>query len=360
MRRAQQGEPAGVGEWVCGGWLASPPYPLAGWSAPARRRGAVMTDPSIAVTRLVKRFGEVEAVRGIDFEIMPGTIFGLLGRNGAGKTTTLECCIGLTKPSSGCVRMLGLDPSNPRELARLRPRFGAQLQTTSLPEKARVGEMLELYARYYALRPATAALCERVGLLGKERQPVGGLSGGERQRLALALAIQHDPEIAFLDEPTAGMDAYGRRVLWGEVEHLRRTGKTVILTTHYIEEAERLCDEICIVQQGRIIARDTPARLIAGAGGGSTITVEAEGFAPRNGIARAGRWRHEAPGNGEGARWVLATELDPGPVLAEVVRAVDEQGAQLHALDMRRATLEDAFLNLTGERIAEDAEAGAA
>ncbi|TAM89654.1 ABC transporter ATP-binding protein [bacterium] len=320
-----------------------------------------MSDVSIAVARLVKRFGEVEAVRGIDFEIRRGTIFGLLGRNGAGKTTTLECCIGLTKPTSGSVRMLGLDPSTPRDLALLRPRFGAQLQTTSLPEKARIGEVLELYARYYGLRPAVAALCERVGLGGKERQSVGGLSGGERQRLALALAIQHDPEVAFLDEPTAGMDAYGRRVLWGEVEHLRQTGKTVILTTHYIEEAERLCDEICIVQQGRIVARDTPARLIATAGGGSTVTVEAAGFVPNDGVARAGRWHHEPPeGGSESGHWILATEHDPGPVLAEVVRAVDEQGAQLRALDMRRATLEDAFLNLTGERIADEREAGAA
>jgi len=309
--------------------------------------------PTIVVSQLVKRFGSVEAVRGIDFEIAPSTIFGLLGRNGAGKTTTLECCIGLTKPTCGSVRMLGLDPSKPRDLAKLRPRFGAQLQTTSLPEKARVGEMLELYAYYYGLRPAVAALCARVGLEGKERHPIGGLSGGERQRLALALAIQHDPEIAFLDEPTAGMDAYGRRVLWGEVERLRRAGKTVILTTHYIEEAERLCDEICIVQQGRIIARDTPVRLIASAGGGSTVTVEAEGFTPRDGLARAGRWKRD------GQSWSLSTEDEPGAILAEVVRAVDEQRAALRALDMRRATLEDAFLNLTGERIGDDVEEAA-
>ncbi|HVA36193.1 MAG TPA: ABC transporter ATP-binding protein [Candidatus Dormibacteraeota bacterium] len=326
-----------------------------------------MAAPSIVVSHLVKRFGDVEAVRGIDFEIAPGTIFGLLGRNGAGKTTTLECCVGLSKPTDGSVRMLGLDPARPRDLALLRPRFGAQLQTTSLPEKARVGEVLELYAHYYGLRPAAAALCERVGLEGRERHPIGALSGGERQRLALALAIQHDPEIAFLDEPTAGMDAFGRRVLWGEVARLRADGKTVVLTTHYIEEAERLCNEICIVQHGLIVARDTPANLIAREGGGSTITVEADGFSPHEGLVRMGRWHRDAAqasmtpaGEASSARWVLSTSLEPGAILAEVVRAVDEQRAQLRALDLRRATLEDAFLNVTGERIADDAVEGAA
>ncbi len=226
-----------------------------------------MAEAAIAVHGLIKRFGAVAAVDGVSFEVAPGTIFGLLGRNGAGKTTTLECCIGLSKPSAGSIRVLGLDPTRRRDFGQLRRRIGVQLQATSLPEKARVCEILDLYAAYYAVRPATQALAERVGIGQKLDRFVGKLSGGEQQRLALAIALLHDPSVLFLDEPTAGMDAFGRRILWSEVERLRAAGKTLVLTTHYIEEAERLCDEICIVQAGRIVARDTPAGLVARYGG---------------------------------------------------------------------------------------------
>ena len=187
------------------------------------RRDAPETvaDRAISVEALVKRYGELEAVAGITFAVPRGTVFGLLGRNGAGKTTTLECCIGIGRPTSGSVRVLGLDPTNRRDLARLRPLIGVQLQATSLPEKANVREVLELYAAYYGIASRAAEMAGRVGLDGKLDRQIAQMSGGEQQRLALALALQHDPDVLFLDEPTAGMDAFGRRILWGEVERLR-------------------------------------------------------------------------------------------------------------------------------------------
>ncbi len=302
---------------------------------------------AIVVEHLVKRYGALEAVAGISFSVPRGTVFGLLGRNGAGKTTTLECCIGLGKPTSGRVRVLELDPTRPRELAALRPRIGVQLQATSLPEKANVREVLELYAAYYAIAPRPAEMAERVGLDGKLDRQVAQMSGGEQQRLALALALQHDPEVLFLDEPTAGMDAFGRRILWGEVERLRQAGKTIVLTTHYIEEAERLSDRICIVQRGKIVAEDTAAELVATHGGDASVTIVAEGFEPDPALHALGRWTKT------GAEWKLATRGEPGLALAAIVTHANAMNATIGSLDMHRPTLEDAFIAITGETIGE-------
>jgi len=228
--------------------------------------------PAIAIDALVKRFGAVTAVDGITLAVPKGSVFGLLGRNGAGKTTTLETCIGLTAPTSGSVRVLGLDPTVRADFAKLKPRIGVQLQATSLPEKATIEEILVLYAAYYDVPPQASVLAERVGLGKMLGRFVGKLSGGEQQRLALAIALLHDPDVVFLDEPTAGMDAFGRRILWAEVERLKSSGKTIVLTTHYIEEAERLCDEIAVVQAGRIVAQNSPAALVAAHGGAARVT----------------------------------------------------------------------------------------
>jgi ABC-2 type transport system ATP-binding protein len=308
-------------------------------------RGQTTVDEAIVVEQLVKRYGAVEAVAGISFSVPRGTIFGLLGRNGAGKTTTLECCIGIGRPTSGSIRVLGLDPTVRAGLARLRPRIGVQLQATSLPEKASVREVLELYAAYYGIPPRTAEMAERVGLDGKLERQIAQMSGGEQQRLALALALQHDPEVLFLDEPTAGMDAFGRRILWGEVERLRDAGKTIVLTTHYIEEAERLSDRICVVQRGRIVAEDTPANLVARYGGDATVSITADGFAPGAELERLGTWARTD------GRWQLATSGEPGLALAEVVTHANALHATIGALDMHRPTLEDAFIAITGETI---------
>ena len=313
-----------------------------------------MVEAALAVRDLVKRYGDVTAVDGISFDVAPGTIFGLLGRNGAGKTTTLETCIGLTAPTAGSVRVLGLDPARRRDFERLRRRIGVQLQATSLPEKARVREILDLYAAYYGIKPQTTRLAARVGLEDKLERFVGKLSGGEQQRLALAIALLHDPEVVFLDEPTAGMDAFGRRILWSEVERLRRTGKTLILTTHYIEEAERLCDQICIVQAGRIVARDSPEGLVARYGGDACIEFAARGFRLEPALDRLGTWTHEAE------RWRLTVRAEPGRALGAIVGRANDLGVAIEALDLRRPGLEDAFIAITGETLDEERSSAAA
>jgi ABC-2 type transport system ATP-binding protein len=313
-----------------------------------------MAKPTIAVQNLVKRFRDVPAVDGISFEVEPGTIFGLLGRNGAGKTTTLETCIGLTAPTSGSVRVLGLDPSRRRDFAVLRRRIGVQLQATSLPEKAKAGEILELYAAYYGVAPRTHELAERVGLEDKLERFVGKMSGGEQQRLSLALALLHDPEVLFLDEPTAGMDAFGRRILWTEVERLRAAGKTLVLTSHYIEEAERLCDEVCIVQAGKVVALDTPAALVARYGGRARIDFVARGFSLAPELDRLGRWTHA------GERWSLAANEEPGAALGALVTRANLLGVAIDQLDLHRPNLEDAFIAITGEAIEDELARGTA
>jgi ABC-2 type transport system ATP-binding protein len=318
-------------------------------NVPTAARSVTATPEAIAVEGLVKRYGNLAAVDGITFAVPRGTIFGLLGRNGAGKTTTLECCIGIGKPTAGAVRVLNLDPTRPLDLARLRPRIGVQLQSTSLPEKANVREVLELYAAYYGIASRAGEMSARVGLDGKLERQVGQMSGGEQQRLALALALQHDPEVLFLDEPSAGMDAFGRRILFGELEQLRDAGKTIVLTTHYIEEAERLSDRICMIQRGKIVAEATPADLVARYGGDATVSIVADGFAPTPELEGLGTWGRT------GAQWKLATRGEPGLALAAIVTQANAMGARITSLDMHRPTLEDAFLAITGETLG-DAE----
>ena len=302
---------------------------------------------AIVVDGLVKRYGNVEAVAGLSFAVETGTIFGLLGRNGAGKTTTLECCIGIGKPTAGSIRVLDLDPTRKRDLVGLRRRIGVQLQATSLPEKANVREILTLYAAYYGIAPRVNEMAERVGLADKLERRIAQMSGGEQQRLALALALQHDPDVLFLDEPTAGMDAFGRRILWNEVQRLRSAGKTIVLTTHYIDEAERLSDRICMVQRGKIVADGTPADLVAQFGGAATVSIAAGGFAPGAGLAELGTWTQT------GDQWKLATQAEPGLALAALVTHANDLGATITQLDMHRPTLEDAFISITGETLEE-------
>jgi ABC-2 type transport system ATP-binding protein len=335
----------------CGGSLVSLSEKTVGWNRARPAAVSRRVAAAIVVDQLVKRYGAVEAVAGVSFSVQCGTIFGLLGRNGAGKTTTLECCIGIGKPTAGSVRVLGLDPSQRRDLAALRPQIGVQLQATSLPEKAAVSEILELYAAYYGIRPRTQEMARRVGLEGKLDRRIAQMSGGEQQRLALALALQHDPEVLFLDEPTAGMDAFGRRILWAEVERLRAAGKTLVLTTHYIEEAERLCDAICIVQRGVIVAEDRPENLVARYGGDATVTITASAFALDDALCALGTWTPAGGG------WKVATRGEPGLALAEIVTRANAMGARILALDLHRPTLEDAFIAITGESLAEDSGA---
>ncbi len=303
---------------------------------------------AISVRDLVKRYGSVTAVDAISFEVAPGTCFGLLGRNGAGKTTTLEMCVGLSQPTSGSVHVSGLDPANRRDFAELRKVIGVQLQTTSLPEKARAREILDLYAVYYGMANRTLEIARRVGLEDKLDRFVGKMSGGEQQRLALALALLHDPAVIFLDEPTAGMDAYGRRILWAEVERLKNEGRTLVLTTHYIEEAERLCDEICIVQSGKVVARNTPAKLVEEFGGDAHIDFLARGFTPGPALEAFGMWTRS------GERWSVGVRAEAGHALAAIVAHATEIGSAIDDLDFRRPSLETAFLSITGEHLDDD------
>src|ERR1700723_3844937 len=230
-----------------------------------------MTSPAISVHGLKKSYGEVEAVKGIDFPIQSGEVFGLLGPNGAGKTTTVEILEGLRPRTGGEVTVLGFDPDRQRE--QLKDRIGVCLQATNLPEKIRVREAMQVFASFYTRHVDLNKLLQRLQLEEKRDAFYGTLSGGQKQRLALALALINDPQLIFLDEPTTGLDPQVRVEIHSLLEELKRERRTILMTTHYIEEAERLCDRVAIVDEGRIIALDTPARLPQQSRNASSIVV---------------------------------------------------------------------------------------
>src|SRR5271155_4168969 len=215
--------------------------------------------PAIAVEGLKKSYGEVEAVKGIDFQIEPGEVFGLLGPNGAGKTTTIEILEGLRPRSAGRVTVLGYDPDTQRQ--QLKDRIGVCLQATNLPEKIRVREALQVFSAFYSRNVNLDRLLQRLQLKEKREAFYGTLSGGQKQRLALALALVNDPQLIFLDEPTTGLDPQVRVEIHSLLDELKTERRTILMTTHYIEEAERLCDRVAIIDEGRIIALDTPRNL---------------------------------------------------------------------------------------------------
>jgi ABC-2 type transport system ATP-binding protein len=222
--------------------------------------------PVIEVTHLHKRYGSRVAVQDVSFAVAAGEVFGVLGTNGAGKTTTVECVAGLRVPNGGGVSVLGLDPR--ADAARLRHRVGVQLQESQLPDRIRVGEALSLYASFYPRPVDPAALLAELGLREQRDLAYRKLSGGQKQRLSIALALVGDPEVAILDELSTGLDPYARREVWAVVERLRARGVTVLLVTHLMAEAERLCDRIAVIDAGRVVALDTPAALIDRYGGG--------------------------------------------------------------------------------------------
>src|SRR5580700_6039157 len=223
------------------------------------------TPPALLIRGLRKAFADVQAVDGIDLEVAPGECFGLLGPNGAGKTTTIEICEGLTTSDAGTVELLGRNWQHDTD--ELRQLIGIQLQETQFPEKLTVEEVLLLFRSFYRRGMTLDEAIALAQLEEKRRARVGGLSGGQKQRLAMATALVGDPELLFLDEPTTGLDPQARRHVWDLVERLKQAGRTIILTTHYMDEAERLCDRVAIMDHGRIIALDSPAQLIASIGG---------------------------------------------------------------------------------------------
>lgn len=301
--------------------------------------------PVVRAEGLRKRYGPVEALAGMSLEIFKGEVFGLLGPNGAGKTTTIEILEGLRRADSGTVRVCGFDPA--REAAELKQRIGAQLQSTILPDKIRVDEALSLYASFYERPASVSSLIERFGLAEKRRSYFEKLSGGQKQRLALALTLVNDPELVLLDEPTVGLDAMVRREIYDLIERLRADGRTVLLTTHYIEEAERLCDRVAIVNGGQVVALGTPKDLVQNSGRGvrmearTSKPIPLELFHALDGIAGC---------RAEDGGYVM----DAQPVakaVVSLVRLVETEQAELLDLHITRPTLEDVFVQMTGRRI---------
>jgi len=300
---------------------------------------------------LVKRYSDVTAVDGLDLAIAAGECYGLLGPNGAGKTTTVEIFEGLTEPTAGEVEVLGEHWR--RDDRALRSRLGIQLQEAKFPDKLRVREVIELFRSFYphGLDPQEAL--RRVSLVDKARAQVRNLSGGQRQRLSVACALVGDPEVLFLDEPTTGLDPTSRRQIWEIVEALKRGGRTILLTTHYMEEAERLCDRVGIVDRGRKLAEGTPRQLIGTLGAEQVIEVEVEGRpASRTleDLAAIGSV-HWADGS------IRLTVGDVPRAIPSLLALLAEGELELRRLATHQATLEDVFLELTGRGLEQGGEA---
>ncbi|GAA1796927.1 ABC transporter ATP-binding protein [Planosporangium flavigriseum] len=292
---------------------------------------------TIVVQGLHKAYGEVKAVDGVSFEVEAGEFFGILGPNGAGKTTTLEIVEGLRKADAGEVRLLGQAPW-PRNAALL-PRIGVQQQASSFFERLTAREQIRTFASLYGVGSKKADdMLELVGLADKAEVRAEKLSGGQMQRLSIACALVHDPELVFLDEPTAALDPQARRNLWDLLRAINTQGRTIVLTTHYMDEAEILCDRVAIMDHGRILQSGPPAELVRGLDSATRITIETGAIA----VDEARRLFQGAEVDDDGVSLTLVTRT-PAPVLASLA----ERNA-LRGLSVRGATLEDVFLNLTG------------
>jgi ABC-2 type transport system ATP-binding protein len=292
---------------------------------------------TILVTGLQKAYGAVKAVDGVSFEVEAGEFFGILGPNGAGKTTTLEIVEGLRKADAGEARLFGESPW-PRNPALL-PRIGVQQQASSFFERLTAREQIRTFASLYGVGPKKAdEMLELVGLSDKADTRAEKLSGGQMQRLSIACALVHDPELVFLDEPTAALDPQARRNLWDLLRAINTQGRTIVLTTHYMDEAEILCDRVAIMDHGRILESGPPAELVRGLDSATRISIETGAI----GVEEARRLFQDAEVDDDGVSLTLVTRT-PAPVLA----ALAERNA-LRGLSVRGATLEDVFLNLTG------------
>lgn len=297
----------------------------------------------VRAQNLRKRYGQTIAVDDVSFTVEQGEIFVIVGPNGAGKTTTVEMLTGLRRPDGGKVRLLGLDPEENE--AELRRRTGIQLQQAALPHRLKVWEALDLFASFYPQTVPLQPLMDAWGLTEKRNTAFANLSGGQQQRLFIALALINDPELVFLDEITTGLDPQARRATWDAIRDIRRQGKTVVLVTHFMDEAQALGDRVAIVDHGRLVALDTPQALIAGLQAGTRVS-----FTNRNGLDLA------VLQNLEG---VMAVEqhgpqvvvLGEGPLLARVSSALLQRGMEPADMDVQQPTLEDVFLAHTGRQI---------
>ncbi|RJP30481.1 MAG: ABC transporter ATP-binding protein [Phycisphaerales bacterium] len=298
-----------------------------------------------------RRKEPVHALRGLDLTVRTGECFGLLGPNGAGKTTTVEILEGLLEPTSGTVEVLGLQWG--RHDARLRQRIGISLQETRLEDKLTALETVRLFRSFYRSGPRPEEVVERVGLTEKRRSYVEHLSGGQRQRLAVACALVGDPELLFLDEPTTGLDPQARRDVWEIIRDQRRRGRTVMVTTHYMDEAHRLCDRVAVVDHGRVIALGTPDELIHTLGGGHVIEFSLENGRPALDAARLAQVAGVRTVTFDGPSVLLAVD-EPHVALPALMRHLDQAGAPLQRLTTRHASLEDVFVKLTGRHLRDD------
>ena len=299
----------------------------------------------------------VEAVRGLDLRIEEGECFGILGPNGAGKTTTLEILEGLQDPTSGTVEILGkswADHGND-----IRQRIGITLQDTRLSEKQTVAETLGLFRSFYKRGLSLDAAVAIVGLEAKKACRIGTLSGGQKQRVALACALVGDPDLLFLDEPSTGLDPQSRQQVWEVVRALKVRGKTILLTTHYMDEAEKLCDRLAVVDHGKVIALGSTDELISQFGGGNLVEFDTPRKAPSadvfnrlSGVKTVKLTHHENPG--EAASHVVLQVAQPHLTLPELLTMLEKAGAGLLSLNVRQATLEDVFLALTGRNLRDD------
>jgi len=304
-----------------------------------------MPEPVLRVENLIKRYGDVEAVRGVSFSVREGEVFGLLGPNGAGKTSTIEILEGLRNADGGTAVVCGYDPG--KQADALKHEIGAALQSTALPDKMRVMEALKLFASFYKRHRQPEELINRFGLEEKRNAFYSQLSGGQKQRLALAIALINDPKVVFLDEPTAGLDPQVRREIYDIIEELKRDKKTIVLTTHYIEEAERLCDRVAIIDHGKVISMGTPQELKQASGDKTRIEVrltKPESDATLKNLEGV----HDCRAlNGA---YVLHCQRPPQAIVA-LVKHLETQNNELVSLEIFTPSLEDVFIELTGRRL---------
>ena len=297
---------------------------------------------AVSCRDVTRRFGDLTAVDGVSLDIEQNEVFGIIGPNGAGKTTLLNCMEGLDIPTSGSISVLGLDPVNDaRELVQ---RTGIQMQEAALLPRLKVSEAMELFSSFYSQPVPWRPLLERLGIGGKENSYVAKLSGGERQRVFIALALVHDPELLFLDELTTSLDPQARLAMWQVIRDIRDQGKTVILTTHYMEEAEALCDRVAIIDRGRIVALDTVPALIEAHTGGSLLRLTLD---------------RPAPATLDSVEGVSSVRPDEGQTIVSghgafaqnVLVHLTEAGVTVRDMSTASSGLEDVFLNLTGRSL---------
>ncbi|MGB3634881.1 MAG: ABC transporter ATP-binding protein [Rubrobacteraceae bacterium] len=304
---------------------------------PAQRNAA------IKVENLEKHYGATVAVKEISFEVAVGEVFGIVGPNGAGKTTTVECLAGLRQPDGGTVSVLGMDPQ--KDGRKLRERVGVQLQQAALPDDLKVWEALDLYESFYKTEADVRPLLEQWGLEEKANTRFKNLSGGQKQRLFIALSLVNEPDLVFLDEITTGLDPQARRATWDLIREIRERGTTVVLVTHYMDEAEKLCDRVAIVDNGKVVALDSPEALISGVSTETNVR-----FGGLNGfdttllrdVAGVSRVEHEAED---------VVVYGDGPLLSRTVFELDCHGITPTAVNVARPTLEDVFIEKTGRKI---------